>query len=112
MTPYSGPMSENLLVRIWDDVWIKAFAILFMLAVLFRFTGCPLTDSEYFICFLLFAIIAMLDKIERQKIKAIKCPVCSGRGTILGTPPGGGDPGQKRCPGCDGKGWITIKEGQ
>lgn len=41
-------------------------------------------------------------------MKAVKCPVCNGKGTIK-------DEGclvmtEHKCHGCDGKGWVQVSE--
>lgn len=33
-------------------------------------------------------------------MKAVKCPVCDGSGKYK----------EKECHGCDGKGWVEVKE--
>ena len=38
-------------------------------------------------------------------MKAVKCPVCNGKGII-----GEGTHKEKTCNGCSGKGWITIND--
>jgi len=34
---------------------------------------------------------------------AEKCPLCGGEGVVIGQP--------NKCHGCDGKGWVTVQDG-
>ena len=47
---------------------------------------------------------------RRRKGRAVRCPVCFGKGTL----PNDGqttDASPKKCHGCYGKGWITVYDG-
>ena len=48
-------------------------------------------------------------------MKAVTCPVCSGSGkykrTVTGTMSGMTQELVDKCHGCDGKGWVEVKDG-
>ena len=41
--------------------------------------------------------------------KAVKCPVCNGRGTVVGDP-NSTDSSEIACCGCGGKGWVEVSD--